>query len=467
MSIADDARLVALSSEPPRELFPLLDRAAAMAPLVVLMAIVPGMIGLVSARHGQPVDPAVMIPSAWGDWLVGIQLSVPGWDPALVSVVPSWLGVMLVVLAVYRLGRTLHGPRAAILIAAIACCHPPLLAASRVIAPSIVGVLLAIVAVELFLGHLQRSARTVSPRLLSAGIILGVCGLVSGGLVVVVLPLFAAALPCSRLATVGLWGEPSGVRPRLIRPMRAAVALATVIGVAATVLVTIVLSGGPIVESLASAFWRDWWFAPVGNAGPGLGRAMIVDACGRLGILGGPVLLGLIDAGGTWRRTATGRRTTAWFHLAWLVLGVATWAWAWWRAGPLLEQAGLAYAADWSRLFVLVPVILLAARGIDAICRRAVGVRAVVAACVVSPLVACGSHLVIVVEGGVGRAGWLFVAIAAGTAGLAWAAGRLCQGRERRQRRLLVTAVLAIVVANTLAGLLDLLNRPIAPFIAP
>ncbi len=228
MAIADDLKLVQLAREPARELFPVLNRAAAMTPLVVLFAIVPGLLVLdchafsewdaqwglkslavLSADSFEDfVDPpATEIPVAvrWhpplGTWLTSICLLLvdPSWASRLV--LASYLATLALVVLTFVLVRRMLGARIGFLAAILLGCREQLLQQVLVPAPYSLGVVFALVTFWGFWGHLRKPTNLVSLRLLVGGIGLGLCLLAAGRLAIAVIAILLVHVLALRIGS--------------------------------------------------------------------------------------------------------------------------------------------------------------------------------------------------------------------------------------------------------------------------
>ena len=509
--IADDSSLVKLTSEPDRELLPVLNRAGGMAPLVIVCAFLPGL----AALHHQTVDD---VDAAWGlkslslawtppangdgeldedvagsvlryypplgTWLIAVSQHAIMRSWGLSLVLPSYLSMAGVVVMSWVLIKRLAGPRQALLAALMVACHGPLLAHSQDPAPHALGLLCALVTFWGFLSHLDVGVGLVSFRLLIGGVGLGACLLAGGPLAMVVL----ATLLFPVLSGF-LWADrrehaPRGVRRRPSPEWWGLFALAVLA-------LTGFAVGGWWVLRMASRHGLPFWSAWISGTADGLVHApqpMAVSVflgavtyhlATMLGSLSGLAVLGSWCAGrriaelpeeaagsalvNNGRRTAETQNGTAgetisekargmrrlgpMFLLAWTVCGSVVW---------MSSLAAISHSAPIASLwqsFVLLPCIFLAAFAVDEILRRRVRAFAVVAATVGTIVIWAGTtgHESGGAEAGVTVLSVLALAVGLGTV-VGWAASLCCRGRETSRRWLLAGCVAFLFVGNAILG---------------
>jgi hypothetical protein len=446
----DDSRLRELAAEPPQRLLPVLDRAAAMAPLVVLMAVLPGLTALVLVPPESPVfsTAAAEITSPWGRilaeqpwriWLTEDELSV-SWLP----VVPAYLSSVILVWMVWHAAGGLFGARTGVLAALMVCCHTPVVMLGRSSEPLALSAVVATASVTGFLAHLQRrrSSLSFSLQLLVAMLGLATTMLLASSLAWLVLVLMSVAVVCHPTGELGLWGNGSAAtRTRIGGRWHGTVSGLVVIGgagllVGAWVYWTDDRESGPGLLASAGGGLLAWPTA--------LQRIGWHDWPGWLGWLSGPVLLGGIDV---IRGVVGGDRSAR---------PVAVLAAAWALLVPL--SVGLAengYPLRLAEAFVVIPLGILAARGIESICERRVGVAAVVAAMVISGWLGT-DRLLETLSGGPISDPWLQLGLVLAVAlvtGLG--AAMACRGAELYQRRVLLGCIVLLLVAQLISGWLN------------
>ena len=196
MVIISDQELLQRSVEPAHDLFPVMRRASVMSPLVVLLALGPGLL----AFHSYRIDEL----SAWfglqclgkaeliGDstnalisqpplirWMFTGLLSVIGhWSSSLVLF--SYFSTALMLYVAYRLTRKVCNPRYALVFCFLLSFHPVVLKQVQLIEAPAFPILFALLTIWGFITHLRSESGIVSYKLLCGGISLGLC-LLSGG----------------------------------------------------------------------------------------------------------------------------------------------------------------------------------------------------------------------------------------------------------------------------------------------
>ena len=441
----DDSRLTELALEPPARLLPVLDRAAAMAPLVVLMAVLPGLTALVVVSPETPAvgTPATEISSPWGRWLA--EQPWWGWlseDALTVSwlpVVPAYLSSVILVWMVWHAAGGLFGARTGALAALMMCCHTPVVMLGRSLEPLALSAVVATATVTGFIAHLQRQRNLVSVSWLVSILGLATTVLLAAPLAWAVLALLSVAVVCHPAGELGLWGNgSSNPRTRIGGRWHGPVTGLTVIG-GAGLLVGAWLYGFGDHESGSRL---------VTSTGRGLsGWPTAMQRIGwleSLGWLSGPVLLGVVDVirgivGGDRAARPVAVLATAWAVLVPLSVGLA--------------EGG--YPLRLAEAFVVIPLGVLAARGIESICERRVGVALVVAATWVSGCLGT-DRLGDTLSGGSISDPWLRLGLVLAVAlvvGLG--ATMACRGADKIRRRVLLGCIVLLLVAQLITGWLN------------
>lgn len=452
MVSVDDSRLTELSAEPPQRLFPVLDRAAAMAPLVVLMAVLPGLTALVvvppestvvtKASNG-PGIPNPEITSPWGSWLAEEPWrGWPGFDELTATwlpLVPAYLASVVLVWLAWHAGRGLFGARTGLLAALMVCCHTPLLMLGRSSEPLALSAVVATATVTGFVAHLQRTQRLVSLSLVVAIFGLATTLLLATPLVWPVVVLLFVAVVCHSVGELGFWGNGAKLkRSRADSRWHGPLSGLAVIGVAALLLGAYAAWSGP--KQLDSVL--------LASAGRGLSgwHSMIerIHWLGWLGWLSGPVLLGIVDVVRGVLGADREKRLVAVLAMMWAVLVPLT-----------IGLADAGYPLRLAEAFVLVPLAVLAGRGIESICERRVAVGSVVAATWISGCLG-GDRVLntmlgpVIADTGMRAGAVVVIAVAVG-GGVAL----VCRRAELYQRRVLVSCLVLLVVAQVITGWLD------------
>ncbi len=224
VAIVDDARLLELSREPARPLFPILDRAKAIRPLVLLLAAIPfvnvmegpalresdSIWGLkastihAATNWSQMLSPTFEGPGqAWqwspplGSWLTALSMMVFGHGNVFGLFAISGAATMLLVLALFRLVCCLSDERHGIIAVCLLATAWPVLQMARNAAPESVGCLFCVIAIWSFVSHLIKHAhQVITLRLLASGVFLGLSVLAAGSYSVVISGILAVFLIC-------------------------------------------------------------------------------------------------------------------------------------------------------------------------------------------------------------------------------------------------------------------------------
>jgi 4-amino-4-deoxy-L-arabinose transferase-like glycosyltransferase len=484
VAVVDDIQLIQLAAHRSATLFPLLRRTTALAPLVVLLAVLPGLHALAffnldstGALWGlkslavlqattidefiapSPIGAADSMQSQppLGCWLTALMMTLYGTSRPVSVVLTSYLSTVGLVVVTYFLARRLGGPRVGFWAALLLACHGPILAQAQQPAPIALSSMLAASAILGFITHLQEVDGALSRPLLYGGIALGLCLLAGGALATVVVALLLIQV---------LWLRDSrpranGMTPRTLP--RWWVALGGLRSLAILSMTGFAVGGWWIltVPSLVdSGFWREWLaLMPIDPDSVGL----VVSS----GVLAGLIetfarrmndvasLLCGLSLLGVWRACremfATNdeqRRRSLRLLLLWSGFAVVVWLWS--ASGSTAWSRG----SEYSETFFAVPWVLLAAFAIEEIAQRRVHWLGVVA-------VVCLSILAIFRYPPELRWQELTLPMAIGLLTLAGVLIGLTEARPRtiagdrdaRLRLLLTTLVVGIVVANATAGL--------------
>lgn len=452
MVSVDDSRLTELAAEPPERLFPVLDRAAAMGPLVVLMAVLPGLTSLAVVPFERPTvelgasPPPVAdleIQSPWGRWLVAQPWrDWPSLDrlPAKwLPVVPAFLASVVLVWMVWHAARGLFGARTGLLAVVVVCCHTPVVLLGRTIEPLALSAVVATATVTGFVTHLQRTNHWLSVFLLVAALGLATTLLLAAPLACPVVVLVVTAVICHPAGELGVWGNGAAVtRTPVAGRWHGPVSGFLMIG-CAVVLVSMweLKDGQPLTHSgILAGIGRglSGWPVPIGR----------LEWLRTLGWLSGPLLLGIVDVTRDVFGANRDRRPVAVLAMVWAILV------------PLsigLAESG--YPFHLAEAFVVVPLAVLAARGIESICERRVTVGPVVAATWLSGCLGADGLLSRMLGQVVAGTGGqlvvvLLMAIAVGT-GVAVS----CRDNEVFRRRILIGCLVLVLVSQVITGWLQ------------
>ncbi|MCA9070441.1 MAG: glycosyltransferase family 39 protein [Planctomycetaceae bacterium] len=396
MAFVEDRQLLELSNSPKKALFPVLNRAEAMSPWIVLLALIPplyvmvnrtltpldalwGLKAVAMASSDSPsvwLDPASSsdgekdLPLKWqpplSSWLVaGVMRQTATYRP-LALVLVSLFATSGLIVCVFGLADRLRGPEYAWWTVCLLALHGPVLQGAQTPAPVSLALTFAVAACWGFVAHSQDAKRLFSVQLGWGGVALGLCFLAGGPItfvVVAILLLYLLAL--SREAK--LPKKTTGKVRRAWKGKAALQSLALMLGIG-------ILIGG---------WWTIWMFYRHGQAflsGWFVGPSYLPAGSGRVlerllsdvSQLGG-ALIGLIGLGG-WvgvkllrQPSVESKRPGLALILSWM--GCAGLVWVCLRLSPHHSNA---FSVVW-RGFCLIPAILLAALAIEQIDLRRIG----------------------------------------------------------------------------------------------
>lgn len=389
-ALPSDAELARLAATPKQRLLPWMERAAAYEPAILPLVIVPILVVLMN-RSLHPLMAAwgLQLLSATGDLPVTAILdpadrpdAVALYHPPLLDWIARFVAMAIptrsdlfwaplsslttaaLVLAVAGLARQVGGGRLGLMAVALLVTDVPVIGLAGHPSPAALSNTLAVLALWGGARHLRTSRGIASWSLLGAGLALGACGLLHGGLpllAMVVLTAYWLLLVIERR-----WHWPArghNWRDVLTPPASLVLLALTVFAVAGWWWLFMIGRHGLDVWSQAS--WQEPVLPGVpqtiGRADTVLDRTMF-----GLGFAGFPLaILGMCSlgtprdgkSGGTF-----GRRLLA----VWLV--VATVHWVWLRTTSHLSMPEL----ELGLIFTRLPWLLMAAVGCQAACDRKV-----------------------------------------------------------------------------------------------
>jgi len=479
-AIPNDLELKRLAAEPARPLFPLLDQAEAMLPLVLVLAFLPslyaltygtltkwgalqGLVGLDYLATGGPVDLAdlarlepqqsLRFQPPLMSWLTALGIKITGVGHAVGAMVPAFLCTAGLVVSVYVLGRRLGGERLALVSAGLLAFNPLILAGAQEPVPQSATMFAAVLALAGVITHWQKSSSLVSYQLLLAGIALGLCLLAGGAIamaVVAVIVLYVVLWKCTDRRVTR-----SGIVSDRIRFSRRMAFRSTLVLVATAFAV-----GGWDVLLLSSRYGSQFWEGWLGSAAltksaRPLALDRVWDLCRLAWPLLGMTLLGLwAIVRDIYRGDEEAARRHRGLLAVWslVALGLALWT----GAAPSAADAAQIWAT-----FLAVPVVMTAALGTLQIAERRVGFGMALTACAMSlAVVAADRWFLAHHEIGAGTTigpgdhtlhALLAPALLTGLiAGIAWF---VADGRERSRRVVLSGLLAAILLVNVAWGL--------------
>lgn len=485
---------------PPRPLIRPAPRSAIFFPLVVLLAVLPGMAALrswdltlpgplwglraMAVADGMLIDQtaaaddikpvreaagfrSVALQPPLYSWLAAIGLTLSGDRDPFACVLPSYTAGVIAVILVYLHGRLWRGGGVGFTAALLVSFNPHLLQRMQEVTPSTLALAGALTSLYCYGRRTQMVVESVGAGPVAAlwamagGLCLGLSMLAVEGLGLLVIPVVALHQICLRAGA----GAASGFRPRP-RTRSRWLALGRAFG------------GGlgdalvaPSVALATAAPWRMFMIGEHGwNAVAALNAPQVGWGTGSSNLLASlltlsPVTLplGIYGAARMIRQLFTGRaedRETIGGSLWVAWLGVAGAASSSWPNGP---QPSL-------ELFLLVPLNLLAASTVGDLVNRRIHVRALVTLVPITALAIAWwtseelrGAVHILADGRAGLATLLGLGAATALFGLSvfmtHGLDRWAVGRDDRQRRILAAFLLAILAVAVGAGTREVVFR--------
>lgn len=412
MEVVNDVQLMELVHEPAKELLPSARRASVVQPLVVLLAFVPGLLGfwnrsldestcqqgllafevaagkrpidwIVTASRGATEGSAHPVPLATLLTAAGLEVELVSPESRLLLV--AYLSSVLLLLCLGSLATTIGGSRLALLTVCLACGHREFLALSESLPPVALPLALAALSFRGFVAHQKADETLMTRALIGSGFALGACWL-SGTEVALaswcVLLIVCLLSAFSRKESAASGGWRRALRQSLSNVMMAQVSLLLVTLIAVSVVVgwqaafadeiSLPSFGGP------SVWFRRAW--PIESHLTAPGHAVLEMIGAWLGF----ALLGAVQVvRGRMKFSEAAGARGMWFLVGWTVV-------AWiggWMTWPMV-QGDRTISVILSG-FCLLPMLLLAASGMEAVLRREFHLRWVVAA----TLLTIGVHI--------------------------------------------------------------------------
>ncbi len=395
----DDDAVRKLAEEPARPLFPLLNQAEAMFPLVVVLAFLPalyavanrtlsdsgaweglsGLHCLTAQNLGDFADPAAGDPEhpfpyqpPLMSWLTAWGMKTAGAGRAAVVVMPAYLCTAFLIISVYVLGRRIGGEQLGLVAAVLTAFNPLVLEGAQEPVPQSIACLMAVLCLAGTVAHWQKSSAVISYQLLLGGIALGFCLLAGGPLALALLLIVLVYISCWKL-DVFLRGPAGVVRERAQFNRRTAFRSAAVLAATGFAL------GGWSVLFMSSRYERDFWegWLNGGTAGPldsqaAAGPAGFLDHLRSLNSLLRPLLgmalLGLVGIVRDWWRA---KEDPARHHRGLLLVWIAVALMIHILITGRLDPESPAHKM-WD-LLLTVPLVMSAALGLIDIAERRIG----------------------------------------------------------------------------------------------
>lgn len=486
LAIADDSQLMQLAAHRARDLFPVLERAQSLTPLLILLAFLPSLSVLTQYKFDENgalwglksldaldahtihefVDPGKSGPTLTlkaqpplGSWLTAVVMSAVGTSSPFALMFVPYLSTGALVIMSYFLLQRLYGARVGFLTALMLAFHGPFLKLAQTPAPYSLSILMAVIAFWGMAGHLKESRGVVSFPLLICGVALGLCFLSGGPLAIVTTAImFGYALSFHKMTLNGKSDRPTK-RRRIWSDWIAIRSLFIVL------LTTFAVGGWWFLMMWSRqgiTFLDDWTAGTLFGITfqshperPGMPSSLVGltlhKLISHLGLFVGFSLLGFYRAcREAFPKTSTNenRQHGSRFLIVWtsiaflLLLGVQS------QSIAISSNPALAYA------FFLIPSISLAAFGIDEIARRRVDVRIVAAVFFLTVAAIGGKHLILQIENGnIQFVAWALLVLTAVATLIVWQVGLICDENDSRQRLVIGSTIMVLIAFDILAGL--------------
>lgn len=387
---ADNAELVQLSAPRAQRLLVIFDRARQLAPLVVVLAIIPGLYAVAhrelteaDAEWGMhALDVLRQHDALWhetperawsevfaaqpplGAILDAVALQALGTRSPLALVLTSYVSFALLLYAVYLCFRTVCSERFALLVTLLAASHGPLLEVTQRAMPLAAGLMTGCFALWLMLLHLGRRPGSLSWTLPASAFFLGLCLLTAGmmALLFVVLVLLKAALD-----KVSAPESEASSRRRPRRYLAIGIWCALALAFGGWWCVEVYIEQG--LEGLfAWAMSTVDTRLSVTGMDPAAARTAEPYAVYVLQFLALPglILLGIASAVRTCLQSQTAQQTLLLWLLCWFGGLLAIWG------SLVLIDGRQTFLSEGARLLALIGGMALAAVGIEEVCNRRV-----------------------------------------------------------------------------------------------
>lgn len=474
VELVNDAQLKELAREPVRELFTAARRDSVMRPLVVLLAFLPGLLvfwnpsldevmskqGLRALEIGTGDTPWDWITTASREssshpgpakplatLLMALGLKLTLFTPMSRLLLASYLSSVFLLLCLGGLAKQLGGSRLAVLVVLVACSHREILALSGALPPVALPLAFSVLSFRGLLAHQSAGGPWASWPLLGGGIALAACWLSGGELAIGTWCVLCAqsVIGCFAVERSGSWSRWLGRWLSRWASSLWGLLFVTTIGLAAVLgwqlAFTEKVDLGDSVQRWPALFGR-WSVDSRGT----LAAQFLLNVCGAwLGF----VLLGAIQiACGRERPRDQHRVDGRWFLIGWLSVAGTCW-WQTWsvHGGEFTTSVG------WPAFFLL-PLLFLAAWGLEAVFLREFGFASVLSAVLVTAGVLLIPYWPSQMPSSVsGQAVTLGILLSVGSVLIGiWFIRRIAE-TEFRRRLTLVACVMMMLVVDVLDGL--------------
>ncbi len=400
MEVVNDVQLMELVREPAKELLPSARRPSVVQPLLVLLAFVPGWFGFwnrsldeATCRQGliafdvttgeRPIDwvvtasrEAAPLPAL----LTALGIEVELLSPESRLLLVSYLSSVLLLLCLGSLAKRIGGSRFALLAVCLACGHREFLTLSESLPPVALPLALAVLSFRALLVHQTTDNSLMSGSLITSGLALGACWLAGTPVALIswcVLLVVSVLSVFSKKESAARWTLGRAVRHRLSDLMAALFSFLLVTVVAVSVV----------------AGWQSAFTEGISLSRPGVSAAWIRQAS-SIGSQPRATFGTVLPTFGTWLgfamlgavQVARGRmkfldgagRRGLWFWAGWSAVATISASLAW----PVEQTDRTSFLACVG--FFLLPMLLLAASGLEAVMRREFALGWVVTATLVT-----------------------------------------------------------------------------------
>lgn len=477
MEVVNDARLMELVREPARELLPAARRASVVQPLVVLLAFLPGLLGFwnrpldeATCRQGllaldvvageQPIDWFVTasresvessypaFPLATLLTAVGLQIDLLSPESRLLLV--SYLSSAVLLLSLGCLAKKVGGSRFALLTVCLACGHREFLTLSESLPPVALPLAFAVLSFRAMLAHQTADGALLSFPLVASSLALAGCWLSGGEVALTGLGVMLAASLLSAVSSK----DPSARSPlkRVLRQRLTNVVIAVVSLLLVTMIAVAIVAGWQsafskhvrLPNDAESSFWfRRVW--PVESHAAETVHALLQMMGAWLGF----VVLGVAQMarGRMPRRDSMSGEATS-FLVGWLAVAGLSW-WATWP----VHHGSWTNTVTWSG-FLLLPLLLLAACGLDAVLRREFGLGTVVTVTLATLGIVSSKQWVARLSNSF-TGSWILVSVLTGAiiVGAGVLVFRQFAKSEPHSRRMLLSCVTLLVLVDATNGI--------------
>lgn len=400
MEVVNDVQLLELVREPAKELLPSARRSSVVQPLLVLLAFVPGLFGFwnrsldeATCQQGllafdvttgeRPIDWVVTASRDEAPLpmlLTALGLKVELLSPESRLLLVSYLSSVLLLLCLGSLAKRIGGSRFALLAVCLACGHREFLTLSESLPPVALALTLAVLSFRALLVHQTSDNSLMSGSLITSGLALGACCLAGTQVALVswcVLLVVSMLSVFSKKESSARWTLERAVRYRLSNFTAAlfSVLVVTVIAVS-------------VVAGWQSAFMKGINLRALGESTAWFrqappfasqSRTMFEVILPTFGAWLGFSLLGAVQiARGRMKFLDGAGRRGLWFWAGWSVVATIS-TWMTWPLEQGDRTSSLACVG-----FFLLPMLLLAASGLEGVLRREFELGWVVAATLVT-----------------------------------------------------------------------------------